>query len=103
MPGGYSGLLDVVKGGYDDNMQTFWLAETLKYVYLIFSPPELLLLDQWVFNTEAHPLRVMSADTVSAGAASHHNATGGDTHSYIPPAKHKHLSAYGRSGWTLWK
>jgi mannosyl-oligosaccharide alpha-1,2-mannosidase len=30
-------------------------AETLKYLYLLFSPPTLLPLDQVVFNTEAHP------------------------------------------------
>ncbi|KAL9107195.1 MAG: hypothetical protein Q9227_007895 [Pyrenula ochraceoflavens] len=41
----------------DDRMQSFWLAETLKYFYLIFSDPELISLDDWVLNTEAHPLR----------------------------------------------
>ncbi|KAL7270982.1 mannosyl-oligosaccharide alpha-1,2-mannosidase [Rhizina undulata] len=38
-----------------DNMESFWLAETLKYLYLLFSPDDLLPLDQVVFNTEAHP------------------------------------------------
>lgn len=33
------------------------MAETLKYFYLIFSPPNLISLDEYVFNTEAHPLR----------------------------------------------
>lgn len=37
--------------------QSFWLAETLKYFYLIFSPPELISLDDYVLNTEAHPLK----------------------------------------------
>ncbi|ETI22886.1 hypothetical protein G647_04680 [Cladophialophora carrionii CBS 160.54] len=41
----------------DDRMESFWLAETLKYFYLIFSEPDLISLDQYVFNTEAHPLR----------------------------------------------
>jgi hypothetical protein len=27
-------------------------------LYLLFSPDSLLPLDEWVFNTEAHPLRV---------------------------------------------
>lgn len=40
-----------------DSMESFWLAETLKYFYLIFSPPDLINLDEFVFNTEAHPLR----------------------------------------------
>lgn len=39
-------------------MQTFFLAETLKYLYLLFSPPSVISLDEWVFNTEAHPLRI---------------------------------------------
>jgi mannosyl-oligosaccharide alpha-1,2-mannosidase len=30
-------------------------AETLKYMYLLFSPNDLLPLDQIVLNTEAHP------------------------------------------------
>ncbi|KAK4105852.1 glycoside hydrolase family 47 protein [Parathielavia hyrcaniae] len=39
-----------------DNMESFWLAETLKYFYLLFSPADLLPLDRIVLNTEAHPL-----------------------------------------------
>jgi endoplasmic reticulum Man9GlcNAc2 1,2-alpha-mannosidase len=39
-----------------DNMESFWLAETLKYFYLLFSPDDLLPLDKIVINTEAHPL-----------------------------------------------
>ncbi|KAF7867419.1 hypothetical protein EAF04_005502 [Stromatinia cepivora] len=41
----------------EDSMESFWLAETLKYFYLLFSEPNLLSLDEWVLNTEAHPLR----------------------------------------------
>ncbi|KAL0941175.1 uncharacterized protein CTRU02_203938 [Colletotrichum truncatum] len=41
-----------------DEMESFWLAETLKYFYLIFSPPDLISLDDYVFNTEAHPFRI---------------------------------------------
>ena len=40
-----------------DRMESFWMAETLKYFYLIFSEPSLISLDEYVFNTEAHPLR----------------------------------------------
>jgi endoplasmic reticulum Man9GlcNAc2 1,2-alpha-mannosidase len=39
-----------------DNMESFWLAETLKYFFLLFSPNDVLPLDKVVFNTEAHPL-----------------------------------------------
>ena len=37
-----------------DNMESFWLAETLKYFYLLFSESELLPLEKVVINTEAH-------------------------------------------------
>lgn len=40
-----------------DKMESFWLAETLKYFFLIFSESEVVSLDDYVFNTEAHPLR----------------------------------------------
>ncbi|KAI2608498.1 glycoside hydrolase family 47 protein [Hypoxylon fragiforme] len=40
-----------------DSMESFWLAETLKYYYLIFGDWDLANLDEWVLNTEAHPLR----------------------------------------------
>ncbi|KAH8812985.1 putative mannosyl-oligosaccharide 1,2-alpha-mannosidase IB [Xylogone sp. PMI_703] len=40
-----------------DSMESFWLAETLKYFYLLFSEPDLVSLDEFVLNTEAHPLR----------------------------------------------
>ncbi|KAF7535513.1 hypothetical protein G7Z17_g13196 [Cylindrodendrum hubeiense] len=40
-----------------DVMESFWLSETLKYFYLIFSPPDLVSLDEFVLNTEAHPFR----------------------------------------------
>ncbi|KAK5174624.1 uncharacterized protein LTR77_001705 [Saxophila tyrrhenica] len=39
-----------------DSMESFWTAETLKYFYLVFSEPDVVSLDEWVFNTEAHPL-----------------------------------------------
>ncbi|KAK6427725.1 hypothetical protein LTR81_000069 [Elasticomyces elasticus] len=42
-----------------DSMESFWMAETLKYFYLIFSEPDLISLDEFVFNTEAHPFKRM--------------------------------------------
>jgi mannosyl-oligosaccharide alpha-1,2-mannosidase len=41
-----------------DRMETFFLAETCKYFYLLFSNPKLVPLDAYVFNTEAHPLPI---------------------------------------------
>lgn len=43
-----------------DNMETFWIGETLKYFYLLFSSDTKEVdLDNFVFNTEAHliPIR----------------------------------------------
>lgn len=39
-----------------DNMESFWLAETLKYFYLLFSDRDFISLEENVFNTEAHPM-----------------------------------------------
>uniref|UniRef100_A0A8C6G7L1 alpha-1,2-Mannosidase n=2 Tax=Mus spicilegus TaxID=10103 RepID=A0A8C6G7L1_MUSSI len=59
--GGYSGLRDVyiARESYDDVQQSFFLAETLKYLYLIFSDDDLLPLEHWIFNTEAHPFPIL--------------------------------------------
>jgi mannosyl-oligosaccharide alpha-1,2-mannosidase len=61
--GGYVGILNVNAkgGGRNDNMETFWFAETLKYLYMLFSEDELIDLHEWVFNTEAHPMKVQHA------------------------------------------
>lgn len=62
--GGYSGVTDVMTQAsvveLDNQMQSFFLAETLKYLFLLFSPKDVLSLDEWVFNTEAHPLLIWS-------------------------------------------
>lgn len=68
--GGFSGVKDVYSSSptYDDVQQSFFLAETLKYLYLLFSNDDLLPLDNWVFNTEAHPLPVLHlANTTLSG------------------------------------
>ncbi|KAI0478725.1 glycoside hydrolase family 47 protein [Xylariaceae sp. FL0804] len=56
--GGFSSLsnANVVPPIMRDNMESFWLAETLKYMYLLFSPDDVLPLDKVVINTEAHPM-----------------------------------------------
>eukprot|EP00565_Helicotheca_tamesis_P007993 CAMPEP_0185727338 /NCGR_PEP_ID=MMETSP1171-20130828/3051_1 /TAXON_ID=374046 /ORGANISM="Helicotheca tamensis, Strain CCMP826" /LENGTH=629 /DNA_ID=CAMNT_0028395877 /DNA_START=87 /DNA_END=1976 /DNA_ORIENTATION=- len=46
-------------GSVEDRMESFFLAETLKYLYLLFDPDtEVDILNKHVFNTEAHPTRV---------------------------------------------
>ncbi|KAL2081908.1 hypothetical protein ACEWY4_021726 [Coilia grayii] len=59
--GGYSGVRDVYASNpnHDDVQQSFYLAETLKYLYMLFSEDDLLPFEHWVFNTEAHPLPVI--------------------------------------------
>jgi ER degradation enhancer, mannosidase alpha-like 2 len=54
---GYTVLKDVVTKEKGDLMPSYFLAETLKYLYLLFAPDKTLDLDHVVFNTEAHPLR----------------------------------------------
>lgn len=54
---GYAELSDVVTKEQADMMESFFLAETMKYLYLLFAPPQTLDLDSVVFNTEAHPVR----------------------------------------------
>jgi len=44
-----------------DSMHSFVLAETFKYLYLLFAPPSTLDLSKFVLSTEAHPLRVMAS------------------------------------------
>src|SRR3989475_8018143 len=56
---GYAALADVISKEQIDEMQSFVLAETFKYFYLLFAPPETLQFDKVIFNTEAHPLRRM--------------------------------------------
>jgi len=54
---GYTVLKSVVTKEKGDLMPSYFLAETLKYLYLLFAPDETLDFDAVVFNTEAHPLR----------------------------------------------
>jgi len=53
---GYTVLKDVTTMEKGDLMHSFFLAETLKYLFLLFQPGALDF-DAVVFNTEAHPLR----------------------------------------------
>ncbi|RYC60100.1 hypothetical protein CHU98_g6108 [Xylaria longipes] len=59
---GYTSVNDVnaIPPPSRDNMESFWLAETLKYLYLLFSPNDFIPLTEVVFNTEAHIFPVLS-------------------------------------------
>lgn len=70
--GGFAGLRNVMKtkADYDENkvqridkMESFWLAETLKYLYLFFAEDAEYQVKsdgrmKYVFSTEAHPFRI---------------------------------------------
>ena len=59
--GGYACLDDVtrVPPPKRDKMESFFIAETLKYLLLLFGDTDVMPLTQVVFNTEAHPLPVL--------------------------------------------
>lgn len=61
-PCGFAAVKDVRTGTQEDRMDSFVLAETFKYLYLLFSTKSDLILDldEFVFTTEAHllPLRL---------------------------------------------
>jgi mannosyl-oligosaccharide alpha-1,2-mannosidase len=90
--GGFSGVKNVYLDPpqQDDVQQSFFLAESLKvnkidcfrneitnislyllsqYLYLLFSDDSLLPLDEWVYNTEAHPLPIKNANPLYRLAA----------------------------------
>ncbi|KAG5982756.1 hypothetical protein E4U55_001408 [Claviceps digitariae] len=50
----FATIADATRRGSD---KTFWLAETTKYFYLTFEDEDVISLDEWVFNTEAHPVK----------------------------------------------
>ncbi|KAF2704311.1 glycoside hydrolase family 47 protein [Pleomassaria siparia CBS 279.74] len=69
-PYGYAQLADVFQptakewgsNGEDrwiDAQESFWAAETLKYLYLTFSNADTASLDRWVFSTEGHLFRMI--------------------------------------------
>ncbi|KAF8909304.1 glycoside hydrolase family 47 protein [Gymnopilus junonius] len=59
---GYASLqfVDRIPSQKVDSMPSYFLAETLKYLYLMFLEEDPISLDKWVFNTEAHPLPVFN-------------------------------------------
>ena len=67
---GYGALQDVnnPEKGVDDRMESFFLAETIKYLYLAQDPDKPIDLNEYVFNTEAHPTKIF-----------------GDKHKPVPP------------------
>lgn len=66
---GFSGLdnVDSFTPKWDDRQESYLFAETFKYLYLMFDEqPARFPLDQWVFNTEGHPLRIVDISPLTA-------------------------------------
>uniref|UniRef100_F1KXJ2 alpha-1,2-Mannosidase n=1 Tax=Ascaris suum TaxID=6253 RepID=F1KXJ2_ASCSU len=58
---GYSSVVNVkrIPVSYRDMMESFFLSETLKYLYLLLADDQSEIpLDKFVFNTEGHPLPI---------------------------------------------
>lgn len=66
---GWAGLVDVKTGERANRMESFFLGETVKYLYLMFNPAHPLnLLDApFVFSTEAHPLIIPKTNRSGKG------------------------------------
>uniref|UniRef100_A0A6Q2ZNX4 alpha-1,2-Mannosidase n=1 Tax=Esox lucius TaxID=8010 RepID=A0A6Q2ZNX4_ESOLU len=78
VPCGFAAVQDVRTGTHEDRMDSFFLAEMFKYLYLLFSERNQLHfdIDDYIFTTEAHLLpvslstsqpRCQSNDTVRLG------------------------------------
>lgn len=71
VPCGYAAVKDVRTGVHEDRMDSFVLAETFKYLYLLFALPSELIIDveEFVFTTEAHllPLSLARLSNLTEG------------------------------------
>lgn len=58
VPCGFAGTQDVRTGELSNRMESFFLSETVKYLYLLFNKDHMLNREfsNYVFSTEAHPL-----------------------------------------------
>ncbi|HQT91542.1 MAG TPA: glycoside hydrolase family 47 protein, partial [Candidatus Kryptobacter bacterium] len=54
---GFVQLKNVATHEKGQGMPSYFLAETMKYLYLTFAPPSTLDFNKVIFNTEAHPLQ----------------------------------------------
>ncbi|KAJ2158323.1 hypothetical protein GGF46_003850 [Coemansia sp. RSA 552] len=58
--GGFAGLRDVRlgrRGGLIGKQESFVFSETFKYIYLAFTSPDVVSLDDYIFSTEGHPFK----------------------------------------------
>jgi mannosidase alpha-like ER degradation enhancer 2 len=62
---GFAALTNVRTKEKTDSMESFFFAETMKYLYLLFSPPATMDFDSVILNTEAHPMKRSIGATAS--------------------------------------
>lgn len=60
---GYASISDIIKMTQEDEMPSFFLSETCKYMYLLFEPDSIFHTGNYVFSTEAHPFKVKVPQT----------------------------------------
>ncbi|POW09525.1 hypothetical protein PSTT_06723 [Puccinia striiformis] len=82
-----------------DKQESFVLAETFKYYYLLFSEPDLISLDEYVFNTEAHPFRLQQPSGSKGSKAEIKRYWNGSNSTlddkYDPPGVHQNQTGFG--------
>jgi hypothetical protein len=61
-PVAYAHIENIRTKEQSDQMSTFFIAETMKYFYLLFSPGHEVNPGTWVFSTEAHPFKKAGFD-----------------------------------------
>ncbi|ORZ41485.1 glycoside hydrolase [Catenaria anguillulae PL171] len=95
-PCGYAAVRNVETLELMDRQESFFLSETLKYLYLLFDPANEFNKPEWVFTTEAHPLPVLpNMRSMTSRAPIVNPPVPGDDAS----AKHKWESREGRRTW----
>lgn len=65
---GYSGIRNIYHDlhlQFNDIQDSFYLAETLKYLYIIYEDDSFLDLNKWVFSTEAHLFKAQKSSLVT--------------------------------------
>lgn len=65
-PEAYAALSDVRTKQQKDEMESFFFAETLKYLYLLYAPRDTVDWQKFVLNTEAHPLKRFPAEKTAS-------------------------------------
>ncbi|XP_066548091.1 ER degradation-enhancing alpha-mannosidase-like protein 3 isoform X2 [Amia ocellicauda] len=79
VPCGFAAMKDVRTGSHEDRMDSFFLAEMFKYLFLLFADPEDLPFDveDYIFTTEAH-LLPLSLSTTNRSPTRAVNTTSGE-------------------------